>query len=103
MVGPQWLLMTYFLHTCGELCLSPIGLSNVTKLAPPRFVSQMMGTWFLGTALGNLAAGRIGGRIGSDVATMPAEFLNMTLFGVGTGAVVLLLSPLFRRWMGGIR
>ncbi len=102
-VGPQWLLMTYFLHTCGELCLSPIGLSNVTKLAPPRFVSQMMGIWFLGAALGNLTAGQIGGRIGSEVATMPAEFLNMTLFGVVTGAVVLLLSPLFRRWMGGVR
>jgi POT family proton-dependent oligopeptide transporter len=95
--------MTYFLHTCGELCLSPIGLSNVTKLAPPRFVSQMMGTWFLGAALGNLAAGRIGGRIGSEVATMPSEFLHMTLFGVGTGAVVLLLSPIFTRWMGGVR
>jgi len=102
-VGPQWLLMTYFLHTCGELCLSPIGLSNVTKLAPPRFVGQMMGIWFLGAALGNLTAGQIGGRIGSDVTTMPAEFLNMTLFGVGTGAVVLLLSPVFRRWMGGVR
>ncbi len=102
-VGPQWLLMTYFLHTCGELCLSPIGLSNVTKLSPPRYVSQMMGTWFLGTALGNLTAGQIGGRIGSDVATMPSEFLHMTLFGVGTGGLVLLLSPIFRRWMGGIR
>jgi POT family proton-dependent oligopeptide transporter len=102
-VGPQWLLMTYFLHTCGELCLSPIGLSNVTKLAPPRFVSQMMGIWFLGAALGNLTAGQIGGRIGSEVATMPSEFMNMTLFGVGTGAVVLLLSPIFRRWMGGVR
>jgi proton-dependent oligopeptide transporter, POT family len=102
-VGPQWLLMTYFLHTCGELCLSPIGLSNVTKLAPPRFVSQMMGIWFLGAALGNLTAGQIGGRIGSEVATMPREFTLMTLYGVGTGAVVLLLSPIFRRWMGGVR
>jgi proton-dependent oligopeptide transporter, POT family len=102
-VGPQWLLLTYLLHTTGELCLSPIGLSNVTKLAPPRYVSQMMGTWFLGAAVGNLAAGRIGGHIGSDVATMPSEFLRMALIGVGAGAVMLVLSPLFRRWMGGIR
>jgi proton-dependent oligopeptide transporter, POT family len=102
-VGPQWLLLTYLLHTSGELCLSPIGLSNVTKLAPPRFVSQMMGTWFLGAAVGNLAAGRIGGHIGSDVATMPDEFLHMTLVGVGAGLAMLVLSPLFRRWMGGIR
>lgn len=102
-VGPQWLLLTYLLHTAGELCLSPIGLSNVTKLAPPRFVSQMMGTWFLGAAVGNLAAGRIGGHIGSDVTTMPSEFMRMTMIGVGAGAVMLLLSPVFRRWMGGIR
>ena len=101
-VGPQWLLLTYLLHTTGELCLSPIGLSNVTKLAPPRFKSQMMGLWFLGTALGNLAAGQIGGRIGSDVTTMPAEFLHMTLIGVISGGIVLLLSPIFKRWMGGI-
>jgi POT family proton-dependent oligopeptide transporter len=102
-VGPQWLLLTYLLHTAGELCLSPIGLSNVTKLAPPRFASQMMGTWFLGTAVGNLAAGRIGGHIGTDVASMPAEFSRMALIGVGAGAVMLVLSPIFRRWMGGIR
>jgi POT family proton-dependent oligopeptide transporter len=102
-VGPQWLLLTYLLHTAGELCLSPIGLSNVTKLAPPRFVSQMMGTWFLGAAVGNLAAGRIGGHIGSDVTTMPSQFMRMTMIGVGAGAVMLLLSPVFRRWMGGVR
>jgi proton-dependent oligopeptide transporter, POT family len=102
-VGPQWLLLTYLLHTSGELCLSPIGLSNVTKLAPPRFVSQMMGTWFLGAAVGNLAAGRIGGHIGSDVATMPAQFLRMTAIGVGAGLVMLALAPVFRRWTGGVR
>jgi POT family proton-dependent oligopeptide transporter len=102
-VGPQWLIATYFLHTCGELCVSPIGLSNITKLAPPRYASQMMGMWFLGTALGNLAAGQIGGRIGSDVTTMPAEFLQMTMYAAGLGLLMLVLSPLLRRWMGGIR
>jgi POT family proton-dependent oligopeptide transporter len=101
--GPQWLLLTYLLHTTGELCLSPIGLSNTTKLAPKRFAGQMMGTWFLGTALGNLAAGEIGGRLGTDVATMPDAFLRMTLVGVMSGLVVLALSPLIRRWMGGVR
>jgi len=102
-VGPQWLLLTYLFHTFGELCLSPIGLSNVTKLAPPRYVSQMMGMWFLGTAAGNLAAGLIGGRIGSAVATMPSEFTHMALYGIGAGVLMMLLSPVFRRWMGGIR
>jgi POT family proton-dependent oligopeptide transporter len=68
------LLLTYLLHTTGELCLSPVGLSNFTKLAPPRFVSQLMGMWFLATAIGNLAAGQIGGHMGSDVHTMPTNF-----------------------------
>ncbi|MBS0394153.1 MAG: peptide MFS transporter [Proteobacteria bacterium] len=102
-VGPQWLLLTYLLHTTGELCLSPIGLSNVTKLAPRGFASQMMGTWFLGTAIGNNLAGRMGGDIGSDVTAMPGAFLRMTLVGVGAGAILFLLSPLLRRWMGGVR
>ncbi len=56
-IGMQWLVATYFLHTVGELCLSPVGLSSVTKLAPDRLVGQMMGTWFMGSALGNLIAG----------------------------------------------
>ena len=102
-VGPQWLLLTYLLHTTGELCLSPIGLSNVTKLAPARFSSQMMGTWFLGTAVGNLAAGRIGGHLGGDIALMPSGFLRITLICVGAGALMFLLSPLLKRWMGDIR
>ena len=58
-VWPTWLIMTYLLHTFGELCVSPVGLSSVTKLAPPRLVGQMMGAWFLATSLGNLIAGRI--------------------------------------------
>jgi POT family proton-dependent oligopeptide transporter len=63
----------------------------------------MMGTWFLGTAIGNNLAGRVGGEVGSQVAAMPAAFLRMTLIGVGAGALMLLLSPLLRRWMGGVR
>ncbi len=102
-VGPQWLLLTYLLHTTGELCLSPVGLSNFTKLAPTRYVSQLMGMWFLGTAIGNLAAGQIGGHIGSDVHTMPTEFLHMTMYGVGCGLLMLLFGPLLRRWMGNVQ
>jgi hypothetical protein len=58
-VLPTWLVATYLLHTIGELCLSPVGLSSVTKLAPRRFAGQMMGVWFLATALGNLLAGEL--------------------------------------------
>jgi POT family proton-dependent oligopeptide transporter len=97
-VLPTWLIVTYFLQTTGELCLSPIGLSNVTKLAPVRYVGQMMGTWFLATALGNLAAGLIGGEIGSGaIEAMPQRFLWMALIGGGAGAVMLLIAMLLRK------
>jgi len=102
-VLPGWLIVTYLLQTTGELCLSPIGLSNVTKLAPPRYVSQMMGTWFLGAAIGNLAAGLIGGEIGSNVAVMPAQFLVMALVGGAAGVLLMLLAKPVQAWMGGVR
>ena len=103
-VAPTWLLMAYLLHTFGELCLAPVGLSNITKLAPPRFAGQMMGTWFLGLAVGNLLAGMIGGEIGgADVSELPGELMTMTLVGVGAGLVMLILARYIRGWMGGIR
>ncbi len=102
-VLPGWLILTYLLQTTGELCLSPIGLSNVTKLAPSRYSSQMMGTWFLGAAIGNLAAGLIGGEVASSVADMPAQFLRMALIGCGSGFVMLLLARPVRAWMGQVR
>jgi POT family proton-dependent oligopeptide transporter len=103
-VMPTWLMLTYLVHTTGELCLSPVGLSNVTKLSPPRFVGQMMGTWFLGAAIGNTVAGLVGGEVGSGGAeAMPGQFLLMLAIGGGAGIVVLLLSPLLRRMMGGIK
>ena len=84
-----WLVVTYFFHTVGELCLSPVGLSSMTKLAPDRLVSQMMGTWFMGAALGNLIAGRVAGYIES---LPPAElFRTVALIAAAAGVVFLLL------------
>ena len=60
-VLPTWLLGAYFLQECGDLCLSPVGLSAMTKLAPPRFVGQVMGMWFLALALGDNLAGQLSG------------------------------------------
>jgi proton-dependent oligopeptide transporter, POT family len=102
-VLPGWLILTYLLQTTGELCLSPIGLSNVTKLAPSRYCSQMMGTWFLGAAIGNLAAGLIGGQVASGLADMPAQFLRMALVGCVSGCIMLLLARPVRAWMGVAR
>jgi len=100
-VGPTWLVLAFMFHTFGELCLSPVGLSNVTKLAPPKFVSRMMGTWFLGTAIGNTIAGIVGGDFAEAKAPqMPHIFLEMTLIGAGAGVIVLLVSRGLRSWIG---
>lgn len=100
---PYMLALTYLLHTYGELCVSPVGLSYVTKLAPTRFVSQLMGVWFLATSLGNLSAGLLAGMFESDnVAAMPGQFMHFVYFIVGAGVVLLLLSKPVKRLMGGV-
>ena len=99
-VGMQWLVATYFLHTIGELCLSPVGLSSMTKLAPERLVGQMMGTWFMGSALGNLIAGLVAGYIDK----LPPEQLFMTVaaFVIGGGLIFIIASPIIKRMTHGI-
>ena len=100
-VSMSWLVVTYFLFTVGELALSPVGLSSMTKLAPPGRLGQMMGVWFIATALGNLFAGLVAGRL----ETMPAStlYLNVALFVGAAGIVALLLSPFVKRLTHGIR
>ncbi len=94
-----WLIVTYFLHTVAELCLSPVGLSSMTKLAPKGRVGQMMGLWFIAAAFGNLIAGLIAGRIEN---LPPADlFGKVALFLVGAGVVATLLSPFVRRFTAG--
>ena len=98
-----FLIFTYFLHTVGELCLSPVGLSTTTKLAPKRYVGQMMGMWFVGTALGNLVAGLVAGRFNPDkLEQIPDLFMTMVMTGIGAGIVFLVLSPLMKKWMGNV-
>ncbi len=87
LVSPMWLVVTYFFHTCGELCLSPVGLSSVTKLSPTRLVGQMMGIWFMGTSLGNLLAGLAAGQFDS----MPLVRLFGTVAAVVVGAGLVFL------------
>ncbi|HEU4951926.1 MAG TPA: peptide MFS transporter [Holophagaceae bacterium] len=98
--GPLWLIGVYFLHTVGELCLSPVGLSLTTKLAPHKIAGMVMGLWFWSMALGNLLAG-----------LAASLFINMTLtqafemiFGVMTVATVVLiaLTPSIKKLMGGV-
>ena len=97
----QWLIVTYFLQTVGELCLSPVGLSSMTKLAPSRLVGQMMGMWFMCSGLGNIIAGLIAGRFSADaVDQMPALYLQIVLTTVGSGLLLIVFAKPLKKLMG---
>jgi POT family proton-dependent oligopeptide transporter len=102
-VSPLWLTTVYLLHTIGELCLSPVGLSTVTKLAPARIVGFMMGVWFASIALGNFAAGWVAGffQSGSETALV-SLFLKIAFVTSGAAAILVLLTPAIRRMMGRV-
>ena len=99
-VSPGWLVVTYFLHTAGELCLSPVGLSSVTKLSPHRLVGQMMGTWFMGTALGNLIAGLVAGRIES--MPLPSLFGTVATIVIVAGGFFVLFTIPIKKLIGDL-
>jgi POT family proton-dependent oligopeptide transporter len=100
LVSPAWLIVTYFLHTVGELCLSPVGLSSITKLAPRGRVGQMMGVWFIGASLGNLFAGLVAGRLESLAPA--ALFSSVAMFVSVAGVIALLVSPGVKKLMGNV-
>ncbi len=101
-VSPGWLITTYLLYTWGELALSPVGLSAVTKLAPPRYGVQTMGIWFLSISLGNLLAGLLAGEItGENAGQMPAQFLHVVMITAATALVLALCAPFLRRLAAG--
>jgi len=102
-VSAWWLTISYLLQTLGELSLSPVGLSSMTKLSPRKYVGQMMGIWFLAASLGNLIAGLVGGNVDPEkLEQTPALFL-WTAAALFASAVVLglLILPI-RRMMGAI-
>jgi len=104
LVLPTWLICTYFLHVCGELCLSPVGLSNMSKLVPPRFIGQAMGMWFLSLALGGNLAGQLTAQYdASHLESLTALFLRIFWYGIIAGAVMLLITPVVRRFMAGVK
>jgi POT family proton-dependent oligopeptide transporter len=99
-VSPWWLVGSYFLQTVGELSISPVGLSSMTKLSPRRYVGQMMGVWFLATALGNLIAGLVGGNVNpEDLAQTPKLFTMTTVSLMVAGVVLALMIAPIRRMM----
>jgi POT family proton-dependent oligopeptide transporter len=100
-VSPMWLVLVYFLHTCGELSLSPVGLSAMSKLAPVRIGGLIMGVWFLASAVGNYIGGRLAGFYES--MTLPSLFGAVAMFGIGAGVLLLLFARPMRRLAEGPR
>jgi len=98
--SPWWLTLTYLLHTIGELCLSPVGMSAMTKLAPARIAGLMMGAWFLSISVGDF----IGGRLASVYETFPLPLLFGIVAGfcIVLGALLVFLIKPMRRLMGGV-
>jgi POT family proton-dependent oligopeptide transporter len=97
-VSPNWLVAVYAIHTVGELCLSPLGLSMVTRLAPARVLSLAMGLWFTSSAVANYAAG---------VLEQVLEHRHVPIYAflvvssIGPALVLLALTPILKRWMHG--
>jgi proton-dependent oligopeptide transporter, POT family len=103
LAGTGWLTFTFLFTTLGELCISPVGLSTYTKLAPKKYYSQMMGLWFVAASLGNLISGLFAGNFNEEnVQQMPGLFMQVCLFGVITGLLFILLYKPLKSWMGGI-
>ncbi|HYA18153.1 MAG TPA: peptide MFS transporter [Bryobacteraceae bacterium] len=98
--SPWWLTVTYFLHTCGELCLSPVGLSATTKLAPARVAGLMMGVWFLSDSVGNY----VGGMLASVYETFPLPQLFgwVAVFAGLFGLLLLVILKPMKNLMGGV-
>jgi POT family proton-dependent oligopeptide transporter len=99
-VSPMWLVVTYFLHTSGELCLSPIGLSSITKLSPKKLVGQMMGIWFMGASLGNLIAGRVAGQM--EDLPLTDLFGIVAAISIGSGILYVIFKGPIHKLTAGI-
>lgn len=100
-VSPSWLIFSFLLHTLAELCLSPVGLSSVTKLAPQRFVGQMLGLWFLATAIGNLIAGLAAGEAATEPAKLSALFQSVSFGAIAGGLLLFCLAWPMQKMMAG--
>lgn len=110
-----WLVLLYLLHTTGELCISPVGLSMTTKLSVPKVVGMMMGCWFLASAAGNYVSGTIAAMTGSDtvggevvdagaaLARYMDVYSTAGWYSIGAGALALLVAPLLKYFMHGIK
>jgi POT family proton-dependent oligopeptide transporter len=103
-VSALWLVSSYLFQTFGELFLSPVGLSSMTKLSPRRYVGQVMGIWFLAAAVGNLIAGLVGGHVDPEKLNQMPQLLNVTTASLMISGIALaLLTIPIRRLMKGVQ
>ena len=104
-VSMIFLIVAYLLHTMGELCLSPVGLSYLSKLVPARMIGFMFGVWYLAIAVGQKAAGTMGGMIDkiSEQYSLSTFFLIFTIIPIVAGLVSIVLNPLLKKLMHGVR
>ena len=103
LVSPLWLIGLFLLQTIGELFVSPVGLSTMTKLAPMKFVGLMLGVWFLAAAWGNKLAGVLGsGFTASDAENLANFFLQQTLLVAVAMLLLLALVPWVKKLMSGV-
>jgi len=97
-VSPMWLFGSYFFQTVGELCLSPVGLSSMTKLSPRKFVGQMMGIWFLASSVGNLIGGLVGGHVDPEkLDQMPKLFIGTSAALVLSALLLAAMTPFIKK------
>jgi len=104
-VSMMWLIFAYLFHTLGELCISPVGLSYVSKLVPARMIAFMFGMWYLAIAIGNKLAAVLGGQIENitEQYSLSTFFLIFTVVPFVAGVLILLLTPLIKRLMHGVK
>ena len=96
-VSMWWLVIVYLLHTWGELCISPVGLSAMTKLAPAKMVSLMLGVWFLSISMGSYFGGLVAGNFEPDQSVLVSIFTKVAVVLIGGGVVLFLLLPLIKK------
>ena len=104
-VSMLFLIVAYFFHTMGELCLSPVGLSYLSKLVPGRMIGFMFGVWYLAIAIGQKAAGTMGGMIDkiTEEHSLSTFFLIFTIVPITVGLVSVVLNPLLKKLMHGVK
>ncbi|MGJ8548713.1 peptide MFS transporter [Winogradskyella wichelsiae] len=104
-VSMIWLILAYLFHTLGELCLSPVGLSYVSKLVPGRMIALMFGMWYLAIAIGNKLAAVLGGQIENITKeySLSTFFLIFTIVPVLAGLLIFFLNPVLKKLMHGVR